>query len=152
MAQFGAGVGRMLAQFGACGSKLGAVVAKVLNSWKEIAAHLGRGVRTVQRWERDFGLPVRRPSGRSRSAVVAVPAELDAWVHHAATRGAMAHDRNKQTHVDLRPRFAKLQDNVTTLQGNLDRLQKGLATARDLGKRYAERGGGFEEAVDGRRT
>ncbi len=31
----------------------------VLNSWKEIACYLGRGVRTVQRYERDLGLPVR---------------------------------------------------------------------------------------------
>jgi hypothetical protein len=31
-----------------------------LNGWKEIAAYLGRSVRTVQRWEKDFGLPVRR--------------------------------------------------------------------------------------------
>ena len=31
-----------------------------LDSWKEIAAHLGRDVRTVQRWERAEGLPVHR--------------------------------------------------------------------------------------------
>src|SRR3954463_10845884 len=31
-----------------------------LDSWKEIAAYLRRGVRTVQRWERDEGLPVHR--------------------------------------------------------------------------------------------
>jgi hypothetical protein len=27
---------------------------QVLNSWKEIAHHLGRGVRTVQRWEQEL--------------------------------------------------------------------------------------------------
>ncbi len=31
-----------------------------LDSWKEIAAYLKRGARTVQRWERDEGLPVHR--------------------------------------------------------------------------------------------
>jgi hypothetical protein len=31
-----------------------------LDSWKEIAAYLKRGVRTVQRWERTSGLPVHR--------------------------------------------------------------------------------------------
>ena len=31
-----------------------------LNGWKEIAAFLGKGVRTVQRWEREQGLPVHR--------------------------------------------------------------------------------------------
>ncbi|HET9698372.1 MAG TPA: hypothetical protein VFP40_15980 [Terriglobales bacterium] len=53
---------------------------RVLNSWKEIASYLNRGVRTVQRWERDLNLPVRRPRGRSRSAVIAIADDLDAWV------------------------------------------------------------------------
>lgn len=52
----------------------------ILNSWKEIAVYLNRGVRTVQRWEIDPGLPVRRPRGRSRSAVIALRSELDEWI------------------------------------------------------------------------
>jgi len=55
----------------------------VLNSWKEIANHVGRGVRTVQRWERDLGMPVRRPRAKSRSAVVAMTDEIDAWLRSA---------------------------------------------------------------------
>jgi DNA-binding transcriptional regulator YiaG len=31
-----------------------------LDSWKEIAAYLKRGARTVQRWEREERLPVHR--------------------------------------------------------------------------------------------
>ena len=38
-----------------------------LDSWKEIAAYLGRGVRTVQRWEREEGLPVHRLAHESDS-------------------------------------------------------------------------------------
>ena len=53
---------------------------ELLNSWKEIASYLNRGVRTVQRWEIELGLPVRRPRGKSRSAVMAMRAELDAWI------------------------------------------------------------------------
>ena len=60
----------------------------VLNSWKEIALYLGRGVRTVQRYERDLGLPVRRPHGKSRTSVIAIPDELDAWVR-TAPRGVI---------------------------------------------------------------
>jgi hypothetical protein len=52
----------------------------VLTSWKEIAQYMGKGVRTVQRWEQDFGLPVRRPSGSSKKAILARPTDLDAWV------------------------------------------------------------------------
>ncbi|HWC17472.1 MAG TPA: hypothetical protein VG498_10675 [Terriglobales bacterium] len=57
-----------------------------LNSWKEIANYMGRGVRTVQRYEAQFGLPVRRPAGKSRSSVIATRAEIDAWVAAAPYR------------------------------------------------------------------
>ena len=53
---------------------------EILNSWKEIAVYLGRGVRTVQRWEAELGLPVRRPRGKRHSIVVATRTELDAWM------------------------------------------------------------------------
>jgi len=52
----------------------------VLTSWKDIARYMGKGVRTVQRWEQDFGLPVRRPLGSNKKAVLARPRDLDAWV------------------------------------------------------------------------
>lgn len=52
----------------------------ILNSWKEIATYLNRGVRTVQRWEMELGLPVRRPRGKRHSSVIATRSELDAWM------------------------------------------------------------------------
>ncbi len=52
----------------------------VLNSWKEIASFVGRGVRTVQRWEAECGMPIHRPRGHSRSAVLAFSDELEAWL------------------------------------------------------------------------
>ena len=52
----------------------------ILNSWKEIARYLDRGIRTVQRWEGELALPVRRPHGRGRSAVFAVKSEIDGWL------------------------------------------------------------------------
>jgi hypothetical protein len=58
---------------------------EVLNSWKEVATYLGRGVRTVQRWEQELGLPVRRPRGKSRSAVIALKSDLDRWLKEAPT-------------------------------------------------------------------
>lgn len=53
----------------------------VLTSWKEIAQYLGCGVRTVQRWEKDFGLPVRRPLGSSKKAILARPCEVENWLN-----------------------------------------------------------------------
>ena len=48
---------------------------------------MGRGVRTMQRWEHDLGLPVHRPRGKDRSAVLAFAGELDAWLHKTPLRG-----------------------------------------------------------------
>jgi hypothetical protein len=53
---------------------------RVLTSWKDIANYMGKGVRTVQRWEQDFGLPVRRPFGSGKKAVLARPGDLDSWI------------------------------------------------------------------------
>jgi phage terminase Nu1 subunit (DNA packaging protein) len=65
------------------------MMPKVLTSWKEIAQYLGKGVRTVQRWEQYFGLPVRRPNADCHHAVLALPEELDAWlVERTRTRRA----------------------------------------------------------------
>lgn len=50
-----------------------------LDSWKEIASYLKKGVRTVQRWERMEGLPIRRLGQERTSSVFAYKAELDAW-------------------------------------------------------------------------
>ncbi len=57
----------------------------ILNGWKEIANHLGRGVRTIQRWE-SLGLPVRRPKRKDRSAVCAFSEEIDEWLRRATVR------------------------------------------------------------------
>jgi hypothetical protein len=62
--------------------------AKFLAGWKDVANYLGKGVRTVQRYEREMGLPVRRPAGKPRAAVVATKAELDAWIAASPFRDA----------------------------------------------------------------
>ena len=51
-----------------------------LDSWKEIAAHLNRQVRTVQRWEKSEGLPIHRHVHGSRGTVFALRSELDEWL------------------------------------------------------------------------
>ncbi|HEX7286624.1 MAG TPA: HXXEE domain-containing protein [Candidatus Angelobacter sp.] len=51
-----------------------------LDSWKYIAAYLGRDVRTVMRWEKEKALPVRRVPGGYRHAVFAYQQEIDAWL------------------------------------------------------------------------
>ncbi len=65
--------------------KPGPTTADRLDSWKEIAAYLKRGTRTVQRWETEEGLPIHRLQHDKLGSVYAFRAELDAWW---ASRGA----------------------------------------------------------------
>jgi TolB-like protein/Tfp pilus assembly protein PilF len=57
-----------------------------LDSWKEIAAFLKRGVRTVQRWERTEALPVRRHQHAKLGSVYALKSEVAAWWESRGTR------------------------------------------------------------------
>ena len=53
-----------------------------LDSWKEIASYLDRSVRSVQRWEKEDGLPVHRrglPGERTNKQVFAFRSEIDEW-------------------------------------------------------------------------
>jgi hypothetical protein len=96
----------------------GKVVA-ILNGWKEIATYMHRGVRTVQRWQ-NFGLPVRRPSGHMRSAVVTTTEELDRWL--ATTPSALRESElgNLRLRCDI------------ALRRHLQELDKVRASASDL--------------------
>jgi len=58
----------------------------LLTSWKEIANFLGKGVRTVQRWEATLGLPVMRPADNRCGIVMARPSDLEAWVLNGRQR------------------------------------------------------------------
>ena len=59
-----------------------------LDSWKQIADHLKRDVRTVQRWEKKEGLPVHRLVHGALGTVYAYKTELDAWWTRAERRVA----------------------------------------------------------------
>ena len=65
-----------------------------LDSWKEIAAYLGRDVTTVQRWEKREGMPVHRHLHDRMGSVNASRAELDAWVRGRSLRAAQADEKS----------------------------------------------------------
>jgi len=56
-----------------------------LDSWKEIAGYLRRGVTTAQRWESEFGLPVHRH--RKGGGVYAFSNEIDDWMLQSKEAG-----------------------------------------------------------------
>lgn len=51
-----------------------------LDSWKEIAAFLGRDERTAMRWAAQQGMPVHRVPGGKRSRVFASKREISDWI------------------------------------------------------------------------
>ena len=79
--------------------------AELLNSWKEIADYLGRGVRTAQRWEVELHLPVRRPRLRPRTSVTALKSDLDQWVR----KSGQSATSTKVTLADVRKTTAILK-------------------------------------------
>jgi tetratricopeptide (TPR) repeat protein len=54
-----------------------------VDSWKSIADYMKRGVRTVQRWHLDHGLPVYQVGG-NKGSVYAYADELDRWLAEGA--------------------------------------------------------------------
>lgn len=104
----------------------------ILNGWKEIANHLGRGVRTVQRWEQ-LGLPVRRPNSRLRSAVICTTEELDAWVAGCANGrpASTAPAARQPQNDDLKRKIHQLAINAATLHANTARIYQMTQRLRD---------------------
>lgn len=93
----------------------------VLNSWKEIAAYLRRGLRTVQRWESELDLPIRRPLGRRRGPVMAFPEELDEWLRRGSLGAEIRRNTDLGASVDLEQSCRELAKELMLLQQRLAR-------------------------------
>jgi hypothetical protein len=71
-----------------------------LHSWKEIAAYVGRDVRTAQRWEAE-GLPVHRLPHDKMASVFAYAAEIDGWLTFRSSqlpRSSKTHPASDHNH------------------------------------------------------
>jgi hypothetical protein len=108
---------------------------KFLAGWKDISTYLGKGVRTVQRYEREMGLPIRRPAGKSRAAVVATKAELDAWVEASPYRDTLTLPRFVSNHQTVTASIKRginemhrLRDQMFDLRGEVKRTVSILQT------------------------
>ena len=111
---------------------------RILNSWKEIANYLGRGVRTVQRWEAQLGLPVHRPAGKDHSAVLAFSSELDQWLDSRPVRFAAslasegAPDRQSAQVEMLLTRAEAVLQRLESILNRADETQRKLAETLDV--------------------
>lgn len=89
----------------------------LLTGWKEIAGHLRHGVRTVQRWEADHSLPVRRICDRPRQNVLADSEELDVWLQERPRRALL------DSLDDIQARIAYLEAENAILRSGLKEVR-----------------------------
>ncbi len=102
---------------------------QLLHSWKEIAAYAGRGVRTVQRWEHDLGLPVHRPKGKDRSAVLAFSSEIDDWFHRTPVRNPLVFSSETRARLETAARLR--QELVNQVRQQQEAVRRVISTLRD---------------------
>lgn len=81
----------------------------LLSSWKEIAAFLNKSVRTVQRWEKELGLPLHRPVSANQRVVLAFEHELNRWVrtrsnHSSQGTNGLGNHSDREQHRAYRTR------------------------------------------------
>lgn len=78
-------------------------MGQVLNSWQEIAAYVGKGLRTVQRWEREIDFPVHR-TGKEGCKVIGYTDEINDWMHRsqpAVVATTVVQDRLARSRTEL---------------------------------------------------
>jgi tetratricopeptide (TPR) repeat protein len=81
---------------------------QILESWKEISAHLGRNTRTCQKWEHELGLPIHRLDGTPKARVYAFTDELDSWFEEKLRpHEAESEHLEDRTNVGLKKSFIR---------------------------------------------
>jgi len=130
---------------------------EILSGWKEIAYRLGRSVRTVQRYERMFGLPVHRPAGKAPAAVLASTTEIDLWISaRAFPRALDVRGRNPQSYSaaieerrrllaqmaplrnELRTSIHKIRQSILKLRRELNENRKRQDAISSIIARYSK--------------
>jgi tetratricopeptide (TPR) repeat protein len=109
------------------GQKSASNTSDRLESWKEIAAYLKREVRTVQRWEKNEGLPVHRHQHDERSTVYAFKTEFDAWWGTGHFR--LSKTNGKQERPEEEPAKGPIGKALEWLAGSRRHLRLWLAGA-----------------------
>jgi hypothetical protein len=102
---------------------------EILSGWKEIARYLGKGVRTVQRYERELGLPVRRVSGGRDGSVVTTKSDINNWLKSSPTMQESFNRRLRTVQAYLSSEIAKGVGQRTELVAQMKALRTDLKTS-----------------------
>ncbi len=108
----------------------------VLNSWKEIATYLGRGVRTVQRWEHIQSLPVHHMGTGTHAAVFAYADELDLWLHEQRIASEQI-TCVTALRAESRKICKETRSLVTTLRNEVSEIKESVRHGREVYESHA---------------
>ena len=146
---------------------------EILTGWKEIARYLGRGVRTVQRYEHELDLPTRRIGYRVGS-VVATKSDLDSWVNSRPTMESSDGQRTAQIHLgsalenglrelsrlhsepmtlrkELKENARAIRENILKLRQDVQKMRERQDAIAEAVARYSKIGHGSEGVAKRRR-
>lgn len=126
-----------------------------LESWGEIASYLRREIRTVQRWERNLGLPIHRLSVGKNASVYAYPSELDKWYKERETRLAKEDPEvdssssasNTPPNHEISQPISAVQDTEAKKRSSRNRLIAGAVAVFLVGLLTAKYGGRLRDAI-----
>lgn len=110
---------------------------RMLSSWKEIAQFFGKGVRTVQRWEKTLDLPIHRPPGAPSNVVLAKESDLEEWMNRgmisAQTRATAsldsAFDSIEKSIHDLPREAGQRRERISLIRERIEHLRQALEDA-----------------------
>ena len=129
-----------------------APMASVLSSWKEVARYLGKGIRTVQRWESELGMPIHRPDRGNKQIIFAFTQELDEWIRRRmiSCAGANGNEYERLAHLlkELRHNCRQLHMQVAEARQNRMQLRETLLAARGTRQAIARIREDFKVAQD----
>ena len=94
-------------------------MSKMLSSWKEIAHFFGKGVRTVQRWEKTLDLPIHRPPGAPSNVVLARTSDLEEWMHRGPVSRAAASTGAQPANDGVEAVLSQLEQEIHDLSETL---------------------------------
>lgn len=105
---------------------------RILRSWKEVAEYMSRGIRTVQRWEKQLNLPVHRIANRGE--VFAFTSEIDGWLQNFAKSSHDSADGDVENWRALAEQATQEEDPEKLLQ-LINRLNEILRTSENRASR-----------------
>jgi PAS domain-containing protein len=104
-------------------------VRPLLTSWKDVARYLGKTTRTVQRWEKQFGLPIHRPPNQRTGVILARCEEVEQWIQSCAT--SLPHNRRSARNFERSA--AHIHPTISAHFTVLESIARGASCSETLG-------------------